>query len=192
MTPPPESSEPARHDPYAALRVSNYRRFFVGHVLSVFGFQMQSVAVGWELYARTGSKLDLGLVGLIQFLPVLLFALPAGYLADHFHRKKIVLGAVAVLACGSAMLAVASWSGQNIWITYVCLLVNGIARAVQQPAKASLVPLIVPREQYTNAVTWNSTGFQLACILGVWAEAGYILAPRGVHHTGWYIAAVVC
>ena len=166
------------HDPYSAFRVPGFTRYFVGNIIVQLGMQMQATAVGWDVYEQTRSSRSLGFVGLIQFLPVMFFALPAGYLADHFQRKKIVLVASAVLTLGSAMLAIASWSGQGIWVMYACLMVIGIARAVQQPAKASLIPMIVPRDQYTNAVTWNSTAFQLACIIGP-ALAGILIAIYG-------------
>ncbi|MFN8705633.1 MAG: MFS transporter [Planctomyces sp.] len=171
---PAEKFEPI-HDPYAAFRVPGYGRYFGGNIIMLLGMQMQATAVGWEIYERTRSNRALGLVGLIQFLPVLLLSLPAGYLADHFSRRRIVLSAVLVLALGSAMLAVTSVAGQSVWATFGCLLLISTARAIQQPAKASLIPLIVPRETYTNAVTWNSTGFQSACIAGP-ALAGILIA----------------
>ena len=175
MTPPPDSSEPARHDPYAALRVSNYRRFFIGHVLSVFGFQMQSVAVGWELYLRTDSKLILGLVGLIQFLPVLCLALVAGHVADRFNRKHIVMLSAGVISLSALGLAAISHTQADYRWMFLCLLLTGAARAFLQPAKASLVPLIVPAAQFPNAITWNTSGFHFSAALGP-AVGGFLVA----------------
>ena len=80
-------SESPRHDPYAALRLGDYRRFLLGGILASAGAEMQGVAVGWELYERTGSATALGLVGLAMVLPVLLLAIPAGHAADRYSRK---------------------------------------------------------------------------------------------------------
>lgn len=170
---PPEA-EPA-HDPYAAMRIPNFRRYWFGNLFAMLGMQMQSVAIGWEIYNRTGSNHALAMVGLIQFLPVLFLALPAGTLADRFNRKTIVLIALATFVVGSLGLAAISFSRGYLWLMYACLLVNGTARAVHQPAKASLMPNIVPREAFTNAVTWNGSGFQLASVLGP-ALAGLLIA----------------
>lgn len=168
LTEPEANKEPtpAPHDPYAAFRIPNYRAFFLGHVISIFGFQMQTTAVGWELYQRTGSKLELGLVGLIQFLPVLCLALVTGHVADRFNRQVVVMITAAVIACSSLGLAGISYFELDHRLVFACLLLTGAARAFLQPAKASLVPNIVPAAEFPNAVTWNTTGFHLACILG--------------------------
>lgn len=154
------------HDPYAAMRIPGFRLYWFGNIIALLGMQMQAVAVGWEVYQRTHSNRALGWVGLAQFLPVLILALPAGQLADRFNRKRIVLCALAMLVTGSLGLAAISAFQANISLMYACLLLNGVAKAVQQPAKASLMPNIVPRERFSNAVTWNSSGFQLASVLG--------------------------
>src|SRR5437764_1267146 len=97
---------PARdHDPYAAFRIADFRRYMLAGTISTIGGQMQSVAVGWELYERTRSATALGLVGLVQFLPVLLLALPAGHAADRYSRKTLLLVAQVLLMLGSAGLA---------------------------------------------------------------------------------------
>ena len=98
--PPPRASlghrRPTRlgspHDPYAALRLVDYRRFLLGGILASAGAEMQVVAVGWELYERTGSATALGLVGLAMFVPMLLLTLPAGHAADRYSRKSLMLG----------------------------------------------------------------------------------------------------
>ena len=80
-----------RKDPYAAFRFHDYRLFTVGWFLAMVGARVQSVAIGWEMYSRTGDALSLGLVGLAQALPTMLLALPAGYLADRFSRPLLVM-----------------------------------------------------------------------------------------------------
>src|SRR5262245_49212842 len=82
---------PERHDPYAALRFHDFRLLLLGSFLEVVGQQMLGVAIGWELYERTRSPLALGLIGLVQVVPVVLLALPAGHLADRFDRKRIAV-----------------------------------------------------------------------------------------------------
>jgi MFS family permease len=154
------------HDPYAALRLADYRRYFVGNFASNFGLQMQTTAVGWDIYQRTDSTLALGMAGLIQFLPVITLFLLAGHAADRFSRKWIILIAQIVVAASSLGLALISWTHAHYGLIYVCLAAVGIARAFQQPAKSALLPLLVPTEHFSNAVTWNSSGFHLASVLG--------------------------
>jgi MFS family permease len=170
-----DAGEPRPHDPYAALREPGFRRYWIGNIIAMLGVQMQIVAVEFEVYARTESNLDVGLVALAQFLPVLLWGLPAGQLADRFDRKRIIRLAMAALTLGSVGLAWVSWTQADIRLIYVCVFLNGTARVLQQPAKQSMLPLIVPREHFSNAVTWSSSGFQLACILGP-AAAGALVA----------------
>ena len=96
---------PGTHDAYAALRFDGYRRLLCGGVLAAVGAEMQAVAVGWELYDRTKDAADLGYAGLAQFLPVLLFALPAGHAADHFSRPRLFQLAQATAALAALGLA---------------------------------------------------------------------------------------
>lgn len=154
------------HDAYAALRVPSFRFYLTGNLIAGLGMQMQTVAVGWEVYVRSGSKWALGLVGLVQFVPVVALALFAGQLADTFSRKRIVLLSVLLFAGASFGLAWISASGADYRLMYVCLLLTGIARAFQQPAKASLLPQLVPLEHFSNAVTWSTGGFHLASVAG--------------------------
>lgn len=163
-----EASGPAGggHDPYTALRLPDFRRYLTGSVLANFGMQMQTVAVGWEIYERTGSAMALGWVGLVQFAPVLALALVAGQVADKFDRRRIVLTAQLFIAAASLGLTTISLLRGPVLAMYGCLLLSGMARAMNQPAKASLLPQIVPRERFSNAVTWSGGGFQLASVLG--------------------------
>jgi MFS family permease len=163
------------HDPYAALRLPNFRLYLAGNALAIFGMQMQTVAVGWEIYERTHEPLDLGLVGLAQFLPVAALTLPAGHVADVLNRKYVIMASIFSLACCSLGLAwISSQQGAVFWM-YVCLLASGVARAFLQPAKSSFLPQIVPREHFTTAVTWNMGAFQLASVLGP-AAGGFLIA----------------
>jgi MFS family permease len=141
------------------------------------GQQMLSVAIGWELYERTHSALALGLVGLVQVLPVIFLALLAGQVADQFDRRRIVLITQGVLALCSIGLALISYGQGLVLLIYLCLFIIGTARAFNNPARAALLPQLVPKKIFSNAVTWNSSGFQLAAMLGP-ALAGLLIAVQ--------------
>lgn len=177
--PEPEALVSPAHDPYAALRVRNFQFYVVGNVLAIFGMQMQTVAVQWEIYERTHSPLALGLVGLVQFLPVIGLTLPAGHEADRSHRKLIVMATMFSMACCSLGLAWVSRTQADVAWMYELLLFSGVARAFLQPAKASLLPHVVPREAFSNAVTWNMSAFQVAAIVGP-AAGGQLIGYLGV------------
>ncbi len=151
---------------YAVFRLPAYRRYFAGNILGIIAHQMITLAVGWEIYERTGSKLKLGYIGLVQYLPILLFTLPAGQLADRFNRKKIVLATLTLSTCSALAMFWISASEGSINFIYICLFANGLARAFQGPARASFVTQIVPRELFPNAVAWGSNSFEIATITG--------------------------
>jgi MFS family permease len=186
------------HDPYLAFRSGNFRRYAAGNACSMIGLQMFGLAVGWEIYERTSSATALGLVGLFQALPVILFALPAGHLVDRFNRKTIIIVNQVLLVLASAALGCASlWHTQipdlyflkalnrtlfevalffgdrapvfadrHIPILYMLLLFIGAGRAVSQPARSAMLPQLVSPEAFPNAVTWNSSIFEVSNVLG--------------------------
>ena len=176
------------HDRYAVLRLANFRRFWLGNVVSILGLQMQSVTVVWEVYRRTGRPFDVGLVGLVQVIPVLSLALLAGHVADRIDRRLVLIGALALSATASIGLALVSWFEWHIGVLFLFLSLVGVARAFQQPAKSSLVPQLVPREIFSAAVTWNLGGFQMASIAGP-ALAGWLLAWYGYPYLVYLLQA---
>jgi MFS family permease len=178
------------HDPYAALRHPGYRRLLTGSVLSGAASEMLAVAVGWELYHRTSSALNLGLVGLVQFLPVLLLALPAGHAADRYSRKFLLVGGLSVMALASVGLAALSFFEGPIPLIYLCLLAAGVSRAFSMPARWALVPQVVPEKDLSNAITWNSSGWQVASMVGP-SLGGLILGLSG-QAAGVYLLAACC
>jgi MFS family permease len=180
---------PDAHDPYAALRFPDYRRLLTGNVLASAGFGMQFLAVEWELYERTHSAAALGLVGLVQFVPVLVLAIPAGHLADRLSRKGLFAFAQALMALASAGLTALSYVQGPVPLVYVCLFLVGVGRAFSAPARWALVPQVVPPDALANAVTWNSTGWQVASTVGP-ALGGWVLAQTG-HATAAYAATSV-
>jgi MFS family permease len=154
------------HDPYAALRFRDFRLLAVSRFVSSLGEMMLSVAVGWELYERTGSAFALGLVGLVQVLPVILLALIAGPVADRFNRKRIVLTSQLLLGVVSLGLALLSYTQGSLVLVYGCLLLFGVLRAFNDPASSTLLPQSVPPEVFHSAATWSSSAWQLASVLG--------------------------
>ncbi len=164
-----------RHDPYRSLREPGFRRYLTGNVLGTFGLQMQAVAVGWELYERTHSALALGLVGLVQVAPIMLFFLPVGHVVDRYDRRKVLMTAQAALAAGGLGLAAVSRFHGSVPLMYVFLGLSGTARAFVGPSKSSLLPEIIPLETFQNAVAWNSGGWQIAEVVGP-AAGGALLA----------------
>jgi MFS family permease len=168
-----------RHDPYLALRNPSFRRFLIGRLIAVIGGQVQSVAVGWDLYERTHSAFALGLIGLVTVIPVIALALPAGHVADRFSRKWIVATSQIAFGLTSVGLAVVSYfDGPVEWI-YVLLFIGGVAQAFHNPARGALLPQIVSEEAFENAVTWNTSTFQIGSVIGP-ALGGWIIA---LNHT---------
>ncbi len=173
----PASAEAPPRDPYAALRYSDYRYFLAGRLCAIIGAQMIDVAIGWELYERTHRALALGLVGLVQVVPIILLALPAGHLADRIDRRRIAIASLALLILCSVSLAVISFTAAPIPLIYITLFGIGVALAFHRPAVASLLPQLVPPTHFANAVTWNSVGWQLASVVGP-ALGGLLIAWR--------------
>ncbi len=165
----------SEHDAYQALRHPSYRSLLIGAVLASAAGEVQAVAVGWELYRRTHSAWALGLTGLAQFLPVLLLALPAGHAADRYNRKVVFQFAQAASAVASFGLAALSLTEGPVPLVFAALLLAGVARAFGAPARSALLPQVVPPEALTNAVTWNSSGWQIANVAGP-ALGGLVLA----------------
>jgi MFS family permease len=178
------------HDPYAALRNRDYRYLLAGNLLASLGSEMQSVALGWELYQRTDSAAALGMIGLIQFLPVFFLSIPAGHAVDLYNRKRVLLGAQIVMALGSSSLAYLSIVEGPVSLIYLSLLVVGTSRAFSAPARWSLVPSVVGRDELANATTWNSSGWQVAAMTGP-ALGGLIIGATD--QACWaYMLAGIC
>src|SRR5436190_4040549 len=200
-----------RHDPYAAFRLSAFRFYTAGNLISVVGRLMFVVAVAWEIYGRTHSATALGLVGLVIALPVVLLSLPAGHIADRFPRKRIVLVTQALSAVCSLALAFVSWNHLRIpnWaalrsgnhflysiasvferhtyfhfddlsipLIYFILLISATGRTFGWAARSSYFPQLVPRDVFANAVTWNSSVFQIGSVVGP-ALGGLLIVRAG-------------
>ncbi len=202
-------------DPYAALRVPAYRRFLIGNTAANVGRQALDLAAAWQIYRWTDSPTALGLVGLANFLPYIVFALQAGHLADTVNRRRLIqatmVGAslVSVLlatvsrwpeligdwpplrAVNGGILAVArffegadqvnaaGFDRPAVAVIFALLLLGATIRTLGAPARASLVPLILPRERLANAITWSSSTFELTAMAGP-ALAGFL-----IHYTSY-------
>jgi len=151
----------------AVLSVPQFRHFLGARFLSAIALQMVGVAVGWQVYELTGDPLHLGYVGLVQFVPAFLCALPAGQVADRFERRKVLLACMGVeTMCILALLGLAQSPSPSLILLYCVLAVMGAARAFLAPASQSLVPLLVPAELFPRAVAFSSSAWQVAVIAG--------------------------
>ena len=153
------------HDPYLAFRYRNFRLLFTAITLSGAGAMLEATALGWELYERTGDPLALGNVGLAEFLPVLLLALPAGHIADRFDRKRVAIITRLLEIVGALGLAYLSWTQGAIWLIYAFILLTSIARTFGSPAFSAFLPRSVPEPAFNSAVTWQMTSHQLAAMV---------------------------
>jgi MFS family permease len=154
-------------EPRAAFRYPNFRLYMSARFLAVVSSEMISVAVGWQIYGLTHRPLDLGLVGLAQFAPGVLLFLVSGHTADRVARQAILKVCYIGYALCAVTLLVFSLQGlTSIWPIYAVLLGNGVIRAFQGPAGQAFLPQMVAPEHFPNAVTWSSSFFQTATILG--------------------------
>jgi len=157
---------PSEHDPYSALRIADYRFLIGSQLMIVIGGQIQAVAAGWELYGRTNSMMAMGWIGLVQFLPVIALTPIAGHAADRFDRRIIMLLTLITSGlCAAGMALVSHYHAPVGWM-YACLMLRSISQTFGRPARSALMPQIVPAAIFTNAVTWGSTTFQLAFMIG--------------------------
>jgi MFS family permease len=150
-----------------ALRVRDYRRWWLALLAQGMGMQMLEVAIGWEVYAQHGSPLDLGLIGLAEFLPMFVLALPAGALADRLPRRLVFGGALLIGVAVGGGLAALSASGNRSLLPYLALAAAaGTMTALANPAARSMAPTLVPRDMLPSAMTLRSIAAQSAQVLG--------------------------
>src|SRR6202795_4342581 len=169
----PENSARAGRVAFTYPDFSLYQtaRFFI-----VAGLEMQSVAVGWQIYEITKRPLDLGLVGLAQFSPGILLFLVTGHAADTFDRRKLLIACYAGFGVCSALLLFYALSGlRSVLPMYAIVVLLGIVRSFNNPVSRSLLPQIIPEEHLQNAVAWNSSVNQGGTILGP-SLGGFIYA----------------
>jgi len=154
-----------------AFRSRNFRLYQSARLMAIIGAEAQSVAVAWQVYQITHSALDLGLTGLSLFLPGLIFMLAAGHTADRYDRRRIILLCYGLQAICTGMLLWLSlhpWTlaGHRVWPIYAVLVGVGISRAFSGPASSALLPSLVPKDHFVNAVTWGASIYQIANMSG--------------------------
>lgn len=172
------------HPPLAELFAHRaFLAFFSARLAAMFANQMLMVAIGWQMYDLTGSAWDLGLVGLYQFAPALLLTLPAGHVADHFHRGRIFAACMLSQAIVGLVLLLAIRSGNETRELILALsVILGVARAFQMPAQQALIPLLVPPPLLSQAIALATSGMQAAIIAGpALGGALYVLGASAVY-----------
>ena len=151
----------------AAFTHPGFVLFQIARFLIVAAVEMQAVAVGWQVYEITKRPLDLGYVGLAQFLPAILLFPVSGHASDRFERRHVLsacYGGYAV--CFALLLALVQRAGHSVHSIYVVLILIGVVRSFNSTASRSILPQLVPGEHFPNAVAWNASIFQAATILG--------------------------
>jgi MFS family permease len=181
--------------PSGALRHQRaFAQFWVARIASGFGFEMLSVAVGWQIYSMTGRALDLGLIGLAQFVPSLLFALPAGHIADQFERRRVVVLCQILECIAIALLTIGSFLHLlNETSILALVFAISVAKAFEFPPMQAMVPGLVPERLLPQAMAASASASQVAMIAGP-AVGGllYVLGPEVVYGTSavLYLAAI--
>lgn len=168
-----------------ALTHRNFRLYLLARSFIVFAVEMQSVAVGWQVYEITRRALDLGLIGLVQFLPGMMLFLVSGHTADRVDRQRLLVTCYSGYAvCSSLLLAITLRGAHSALPIYAVMTLVGVVRSFNAPAMRALLPQLVPEEHFTNAVAWSSITFKAVTILGP-ALGGFVYAffrgPSGVY-----------
>jgi MFS family permease len=170
---------------WAAFRSRDFRLFAAARLLYGAATQMQNVAVGWLIYDLTKSAWALGLAGLAAFLPSLFLVLVTGPIADRFERRIVLLISYVLLAASALGLVSSTALGlSQVWPLYALIVIAGAAKAFGHPAGQAMIPSLVPRADFANAIAWNSSTWHAAIITGP-ALGGflYALGPRVVFAT---------
>jgi MFS family permease len=151
----------------SAFRLPSFRRYWIARLCGILATQMQGVAIGWQVYEMTQRPLDLGFVGLAQFLPALCLTLVTGHVADRYDRRRVLSICTFVEALCALLFLKLTLSGNTDarWI-FALLFLFGFAKAFEFPAAISLMPNLVPPQQLVNAAAWNSSAWQVATIAG--------------------------
>ncbi|MDQ1410107.1 MAG: hypothetical protein QOJ41_1842 [Acidobacteriaceae bacterium] len=151
----------------AVFAFQNFRLFQIARFCMVLALEMQSVAVGWQIYEITHRALDLGYVGLAQFLPGILLFLVSGHVVDRFDRRAIlVLCYCGYVLCSALLLIVALRGSKSVGLIYCILVLIGVVRSFNGPVSRAILPQLVPEHHFPSAVAWASSVYQAATILG--------------------------
>src|SRR6201996_2123738 len=177
----------------AAWQYRDFRFYSAARLVGIVGAEAQAVGVAWQIYELTHSALALGYTGLALFLPGLFFTLPAGHVADLFDRRTVLLACYVLQFGASLWLLQMTMHGVHsvAWI-YAALLLIGLGRCFSGPAAAALVPMLVPKEHFVNAVTWGSAIFQIATASGpMFGGILFTVSLAGTRWAAWEGAPLV-
>lgn len=181
-TPPPAATiVDLKGEDMALFKDGRFVRYWLARVLSIMGFQMMSVLVGWDIYSMTQSVFLLGLIGLVQFLPMLLATLPAGYVADHFDRRTVLQVVLVVETVATGILALASYNGwTSVGLLLAVASIVATLRTFERPAVGALLPALVTPAVLPRALAVGTSSTQTALIIGP-ALGGFLyMAGAGV------------
>ncbi|MEA2172807.1 MAG: hypothetical protein QOD00_399 [Blastocatellia bacterium] len=152
---------------------------WAGQFVSVAGSQMQTVAINWHVYLLTKSSLALGAVGLVRVVPIILCSLVGGVVADVFDRKRLIIATQLVMLTNAGLLAaVTAYGLRSVWPIYLLTALSSAATAFENPARQALLPMLVPPEDFTSAVSLGLISFHFATVVGP-ALAGLVLSEYG-------------
>ena len=192
-----ESSPASRVDAYAALRVPDYRRFLSMRLMTTLSIQIMSVSVGYFIYELTGDPLMLGLVGLTEAIPAIGISLWAGHLADKHNRRNILAGCLSLLILCSVSLFLLAYhrealgKGMLLGGIYTVIFITGIARGFFSPTNFAFLPQLVDRKTLPNAISWNSSTWEVASITGL-GLGGLLYGFAGVSLTFGTMVLLCC
>jgi MFS family permease len=176
----PDRARSRARAPLLALQHRDFRIYWSGQVVSNTGTMMQQAAIAWQVYVLTHSALSLGLIGLFRIAPIIVFSLWGGVVADVLDRRKLLIGTQMFRCVVSGLLAIATLSGfASLWFVYSMTALAAGALAFDSPARQALVPSLVPRAHLHNAISLNSTVFQLGQVIGP-SLAGVVIAAWNV------------
>jgi MFS family permease len=154
----------------------------MARVMAIIGSEAQALAVAWQVYQITHKAIDLGYTGLALFFPGLLFILPSGHVADRFDRRRVILVCYSLQCFCTLALFLFAWHGlHSVWPIYTVLFLIGTGRSFSGPAASALIPHLVPKDHFVNAVTWGATIFQIANVSG--PALGGILFTLPLQHS---------
>src|SRR5215471_13174939 len=164
---------------FSSLRHRDFRLLWMGQVVSVTGSQMQLAAINWHIYLLTHSALALGLVGACRAVPIILCSLMGGVVADVLDRRRLMVVTQTIMLLSSAVLAFISFSGlRHVWPIFLLTAIASAAWAFDTPARQSLMPMLVPVNDFPNAVSLSMLMFHIGLISGP-PLAGFLLASHG-------------
>jgi len=178
---PPPGGERA----FRTLRHRDFRLLWGAETISTGGTYINRAAMAWQVYSLTGSTVDLGLLGLVRFFPLVFFGIAGGVIADRGDRRRTLVVSQLVLLAASLLLGGLTFAGSvTIWVIYAVAFVDGSVSAVSNPTRQAIIPSLVPRESLGGASTMNNLGFHVSAVCGP-AIGGLVIGLAGV---GWAYA----